>query len=167
MGLSKPFWLIIGRKRKLSNLINPRARRLNLMQRQFIRAPSVTVFEYISSPTKLKKWFVSDASFPSRSGERYFLEWPSGKRCEGKVLSYAVGKKLAFEWSERTSVNFTLSRKDGGTVLKLDHRGSGGDKWWSDNFIGHCSGWAYFLMNLKSVMEYGKDLRSEHYGHSP
>jgi uncharacterized protein YndB with AHSA1/START domain len=151
----------------LPNLLNPKAKKLNLMQRQFIKASPKEVFDYISNPIKLKKWFVSDASIPKKSGEDYYFEWSSGKRCEGKVICFIANKKLEVEWSERTKVRFSLTSKDQGTLLQIDHSGFGNDKYWADNFIGHCSGWAYFVMNLKSVIEFGHDLRSKYYGHAP
>ena len=55
-------------------------------------------------------------------------------------------------------MRFSMSPKTGGTILKIDHFGFGDDKWWADNFIGHCSGWAYFAMNIKSDIEFGVGL---------
>jgi uncharacterized protein YndB with AHSA1/START domain len=151
----------------LTNVINPKAKRLNLMQRQFIKAPPKTVFEYLTDPEKLRKWFVSDAMIPKKKGQPYYFEWATGKRCAGNVISFIPGKRFEVPWSERTVVRFSMSPKKGGTILKIDHFGFGDDKWWADNFIGHCSGWAYFAMNIKSYIEFSVDLRSEHYGHSP
>jgi hypothetical protein len=148
-------------------VINPKVKRLNSMQRQFIRASPKRVFEYLTEPSKLRKWFLSDAMIPKKSGENYFFEWATGKRCAGKVLSFVPGERFEVEWSGRTIVRFSLSAKNRGTILKIDHFGYGDDKWWADNFIGHCSGWAYFAMNIKSYIEFGKDLRSKDYGHSP
>jgi hypothetical protein len=58
-----------------------------------------------------------------------------------------------------TQVSFALTARRGGTLLTLRHTGYGTTPAWIENYGGTCSGWAYFLTNLKSVLRNGTDLR--------
>lgn len=87
----------------------------------------------------------------------------------GKVLSYARDKSLSLSWPQvlrgkslgMTRATFRLKPKDNGTILDVNHSGFKTGTLWNENYAAVCSGWAYFLMNLKSVLQNGRDLRSE------
>jgi hypothetical protein len=58
-----------------------------------------------------------------------------------------------------TSVLFTVEKKGtGGTILKLRHSGFED----AEHFAECSSRWAYYLTNLKSVLDWGTDVRSKY-----
>jgi len=87
----------------------------------------------------------------------------------GEVKQFEVGRKVAYGWCDdlgkgkeaKTLVVFEISKKGTGSMLRLTHSGFGEGKAWVELYGGIQSGWAYYLMNLKSVLSQGQDLRSE------
>jgi hypothetical protein len=53
-----------------------------------------------------------------------------------------------------------VEAKDGGTIVQFVPSGFQNGGPWVDLHDGAIRGWTYFLMNLKSVLEHGNDLRS-------
>ena len=52
-------------------------------------------------------------------------------------------------------------KKGLGSILKLKHSGFGESRTWVELYGAIESGWAYYLTNLKSVLQSERDLRSE------
>jgi uncharacterized protein YndB with AHSA1/START domain len=137
-------------------------------QRYFIKAPPSKVFRAITEPRLLRRWFLASAKFSPRKGGNYTFSWGGSMVQSGKVLSYVRDKSLSLSWpgvqSEKppgmTRATFRLRPKEDGTVLDLTHTGFKSGALWTENYAAVCSGWAYFLMNLKSVLQHGRDLRS-------
>lgn len=83
---------------------------------------------------------------------------------DGKVLQYSRGKSVTLLWVDKfpgrkvvkPSANFRVVSKERGTLLKLRHTGFSAPY----HYAACSAGWAYFLTNLKSVLEHGFDLRS-------
>lgn len=141
-----------------------------IKQQTFIHAPADKVFRALTDPRLLKKWFLQSARIYPRKGGNYTFTWQGGYSHSGKVLAYARHKSLSLSWPAywkgkplgTTRASFRLRPKDSGTVVTMTHSGfKNGDKW-IQTYGGTCSGWAYFLTNLKSVLQYGRDLRSPH-----
>src|SRR5712692_10687692 len=141
----------------------------SVRQRYFFKAPPEKVFRALTQPSLLKKWFVASAKFSPRTGGNYTLTWGGEMTHSGKVLNYVRDKSLSLSWpqvqSEKqlgmTRATFKLKPKDNGTILEVNHTGFKSGTLWIKNYADVCSGWAYFLMNLKSVLLHGRDLRSE------
>ncbi len=141
----------------------------SVKQRYFVNAAPEKVFRALTQPILLKKWFVSSASFSPRTGGNYTFNWGGETSQSGKVLTYVRDKSLILSWPQvqrgkplgMTRATFKLKPKDKGTLLDVNHTGFKSGTLWNENYSSVCSGWAYFLMNLKSVLQYGRDLRSE------
>ena len=144
-----------------------KAKSLLLKQRQYIEASTSQVFKALTDADELVKWFVIKARFDPRKGGLVELDWPSRKHRAGKILKFELDKCLEIPWSHGTRVRFDLKPTRKGTALTLTHEGWMEDKIWSQDFIGHCVRWTYYLMNLKSWIEFGNDLRSNVYFHKP
>src|SRR5437867_1455022 len=137
-------------------------------QRYFIKAPPSKVFKALTEPRLLKKWFLTSAKMSPRKGGNYTVNWSEGMGQSGKVLSYTRDKSLSLTWPQvqrgkplgMTRATFRLRAKDEGTILDVSHTGFKSGTLWNENYASVCSGWAYFLMNLKSVLQHGRDLRS-------
>jgi uncharacterized protein YndB with AHSA1/START domain len=128
-----------------------------LEQAFFLEAPTSRVFRALTEPGLLLKWFLSRAEFEPRKGGQYDFEWNNGYALKGKVSRYRKDKSLAYTFgSEDDIVSFELSRRGKGTLLTLRDGLTDGD-----SLASRAGRWAYYLMNLKSVLENGKDLRSK------
>jgi len=138
-------------------------------QRYFFKAPPERVFRALTEPTQLQKWFVSSAKFSPRTGGNYTFNWGGEISQSGKVLGYTRDKSLSLSWPQvqrgkelgMTRAAFKLKPKDKGTILDVNHTGFKSGALWNENYAAVSSGWAYFLQNLRSVLEYGRDLRSD------
>ncbi|HTZ62147.1 MAG TPA: SRPBCC domain-containing protein [Thermoplasmata archaeon] len=127
------------------------------------------VFAALTDPRELTKWFVRKARVVPRKGGTYRLTWgPYTMR--GRVLEIEPPRHLVLRWIDQfgdgkvfeTEAAFELTKKGKGTVLSLTHRGFRSGKKWVALFGGVQSGWAYYLVNLKSFLNHGNDLRSDH-----
>lgn len=127
------------------------------------------LFAAFTDPAELAKWFVEKASIAPRKGAAFRLTWAGGYTMRGKVKSIEPGKRLALAWVDRfeggkvfeTEARFVFTKKGRGTLLTLTHRGFKSGKKWVALYGGIESGWAYYLTNLRSVLEHGIDLRSD------
>lgn len=140
---------------------------LFIEQTLFVKAPVGEVFRGLSDPSELARWFLKSARLPPRTGEDYEFVWKGGYRHEGLVLDFVRNRRLSLSWPNRlgkttkwTKVTFTVSKEGRGTLLHLRHGGYPAVGRWIEVYGDSCSGWSYFLMNLKSVLENGHDLRS-------
>ncbi len=133
----------------------------------FVRAAQPRVFQAISDPKLLTRWFMDRATLSARTGGNYAFTWEGGPTHTGKVLQFVPGKSITLTWQwpglERlgvTKLRIALARKAGGTVVTFTHTGFRRGAAWGELYDGAIRGWTYFMMNLKSVVETGHDLRS-------
>lgn len=133
----------------------------------FIRESPRRVFEAISSPECLVKWLADRAEVVPSKGGRYLLGWNGGPTHVGTLAEFRRGKIIAFSWNwpgvdlRGTVLRLSVKAKGQGTLLKVEHIGFPREERWVELYGGAEWGWAYFAMNLKSVLETGHDLRSE------
>ena len=133
----------------------------------FIHASPRTVFRAITDPKLLITWFSDTATIVPRRGGSYALGWQDGPTHTGRVLELVPGKRitLSWQWPGKEALGVTRLRlsvepKAGGTILRFTHSGFGRGGDWVDLYEGAIRGWTYFMMNCKSVVEHGNDLRS-------
>jgi uncharacterized protein YndB with AHSA1/START domain len=137
-------------------------------QSYYFSVPPAKVFAALTDPKLLPKWFVAKAAFTPRKGGTFRLNWGGGYAMRGRVLAYDPPKKVHLAWIDRfeggrvfeTEARFALARQGKGTLLSLTHRGFKSGKKWVALHSAIASGWAYYLVNLKSVLQHGNDLRS-------
>ena len=136
----------------------------------FYRAPPSRVFAALTEPSELAKWFPEEAEVELEKGGKFRLRFAGGFEMRGKVKKAKAPTRLSVNWIDRlekgktfkTSAEFRLEAKNGGTLLTLNHTGFGSGKPWVYLYGAIQSGWAYYLTNLRSVLEHSTDLRSEH-----
>lgn len=140
------------------------AKTLTIKQEYYIKAPTWKVFHGFTSSEKLKVWFLQKARIEPKKGGMYKFTWIGGYTNSGKVLDCVKDKKLVLDWPQgklgTTKATFTFKKKGKGTLLYLTHSGFGTSPSWIEMYSGTKSGWAYYIMNLKSLIGGGKDLRS-------
>jgi uncharacterized protein YndB with AHSA1/START domain len=136
-------------------------------QQYYYDATPEVVFRALTVPEELTKWFLSDAKIRPKKGTSYTFTWEGGLSHTGKVESVETDRELVLSWPDEiggktyeTRAAFTLKKKGKGTLLKVKHSGFKDGEDWIWLFGAIQSGWAYYLTNLKSVLDYGTDLRS-------
>lgn len=145
----------------------PGARSRTIRLQTFIRKSPKKVFKHLTERKRLTGWFVDAATLSPRKGGRYRFAWSDGPVHTGKVLEFVRGRHLTLTWQWPghealgvTRLKISVEPKAGGTVVKFVHSGFRSDGAWVDLYDGAIQGWTYFLMNLKSVVQNGCDLRS-------
>ncbi len=135
---------------------------------QFAASPE-RVFAALTEAGQLVKWFSEKATVTPRKGGGYRLTWGE-YTMRGRVTSIERPKKLVLAWIDRfpggkvfeTEAQFSFAKRGKGTLLTLTHRGFKSGKKWVALYGAVQSGWAYYLLNLKSFLDHGVDLRSAH-----
>lgn len=133
------------------------ANSLKLKQIYYIRAPIAAVFSAITKPKGLSRWMLQRAKLQAKKGGAYEFTWIGGYTEKGTVADLIENKRLVLNWSGNTKAAFNLKRKGSYTILEMVHTGFKNSQ--IEMWAGTKSGWAYYLMNLKSVLENRKDLR--------
>ena len=141
----------------------------------FIAAPPARVFQAISDPTQLPRWWGQDGLYrvtKSTMDLRPGGKWRSDGRgadgtqfyVEGEYLEVDPPRKLVYTWISSwmpttTEVRWELEAQGNGTLLKLTHTGFAGN---ADQAKGHSTGWSLVLSWLQSFVEKGEtvDTRS-------
>jgi uncharacterized protein YndB with AHSA1/START domain len=139
-----------------------------IRQSYVLVAPPSRVFEALTDPKQLRRWFVEKASVTPRKGGNVRLSWGKRYTLRGKVLEIDPPRKLRLAWIDHfdggktfeTEARFEIARHGRGSLLSVTHRGFKSGKKWVALHGAIASGWAYYLMNLKSVLDHGVDLRS-------
>ncbi len=141
----------------------PRTLRLPM----FIHARPKRVFKWITDPERIPRWLCDSASLSARKGGRYTLAWKDGPSHAGRVLEFSRGSGLTLSWQWPgkedlgvTKLRLSVQPKRAGTLLRFTHSGFRRSAEWDELYEGAVRGWTYFMMNLKSVLEGGRDLRS-------
>ena len=135
-----------------------------------IDAAPERVFEAISDPTWIVRWLCDRAVLPLRAGAAYELGWSGGPTHVGKVLEYRAGERISLAWSwpgvelSGTVLTLVVEKAGDGSLFRIQHTGFPRAEAWTDLYGGAEWGWTYFAMNLKSVLEGGRDLRAKEDG---
>lgn len=136
----------------------------------YIDAPVDRVMEYWRTTGGLQSFFIADIAVGStedspagetriKSGDPYTWRWIHGHRLSGEFLQ-ADKAAVGFTFGGDYRVTVDATGAGDGSLLHLNQRGMADSE--SERVSGslNCrSCWIYFLVNLKSVLEAGNDLR--------
>ena len=147
--------------------VRPTARSgIAIEQHYLLPASPAQVFDRLSTPAGLRTWFLRSAQIEPKAGTEYTFRWHGGYHHTARVLAAEPPRRLVLAWPNRvgrqtrmTVVAFTLRPKGRRTELTLRHEGYARIGPWLEVYGSTQAGWAYFLMNLKSVLATGRDLR--------
>jgi uncharacterized protein YndB with AHSA1/START domain len=135
-----------------------------------IKATPEEVFQAITGPQQIAKWFAPEARVDPRVGGEYFFSWGQGMEGRTTIVAWEPGKHFGTR-SERSVTYSHKGRVDTGVVqqicvdyyieslgggitrLRLVQAGFGPEAAWDDEFADTKSGWAGFLKKLKELFE--------------
>ncbi len=138
-----------------------------------IKAPLARLYDAWTTQTEIEKWFLEKAVFHDSHGKHI----PAGKHVEnGSTYEWSWhlwddkakgefrelnGKDFIRFTFEKSIVEVKLREEKGYTFVELTQKDIPTDEQ-SKQYIrlGCASGWAFYLVNLKSVYEGGLDLRN-------
>lgn len=125
-----------------------------------LAAPPHVVFAYLVDPQKLVRWIGLTADLDPRPGGVFRFEVVPGEFCEGAYVEVDHPRRVVFTWGwtspmmqtppASSTVDVTLKEFDGGTWLRLVHRGLG-----ATARPMHDDGWAQFLALLEGEIAQG------------
>ena len=141
----------------------------SIKQTFYYAVPPERLYAALTDPDEITRWFADKAKITPKKGGAYRLTWSAGYTMRGRVKSVEPGKELRVDWIDRfedgrvfaTEARFTFAKRGRGTQLTVTHRGFKSGKKWLGLYGAIQSGWAYYLTNLRSVLEHGIDLRSD------
>lgn len=124
----------------------------------FINAPVNRVFDAVSHPAGLEKWWTKTSSGKPAAGESYQLGFGPEYQWQARVRKYTPGKEFEFEMTksdsdwDKTHVGFVIEPADSGSQVQFHHTG-----WPALNehyrISSYC--WAMYLRLLKLNLESG------------
>jgi uncharacterized protein YndB with AHSA1/START domain len=129
----------------------------------FVHAPVKMAYRAFTNSTSLREWLCDVATVEPHPSGRMYLWWHGDFYSSGHYLVLDENKKVKFSWYSSidpapTEVTVTVTEKDGGTLIHLDHEVPDDDVW-AKKVDGFRDNWVESLENLKSVLETGIDLR--------
>lgn len=128
-----------------------------------IASDAVGIFDYLSDPQKLAKWFPDQAVIEPHLLGKYHFRWKDTDGVwSGVITEFIRGNTLGLTWQPpgeeyETNVRFKLSPQGAETLVELAHSGFTS----SEALDKAVKGWVFYLQNLKSVIEEGVDMRSQ------
>ena len=144
-------------------------------KRIFVNSDLETVYNSWTKSEELEKWFLSNASFYSKENKKilptensisdnvYKWSWFAQNHYEeGSVINANGIDCLEFTFAGNCKVLVELSKEKNQTLIKLTQTEIPLDDNSKENIrLGCAFGWTFYLLNLKSVLEGGIDLRNK------
>ena len=143
-------------------------------QRIDVDAPLETVFAAWATAEGVAGWMVFESTLvdpdgnerepgaTARQGDRFRSGWHTGLSGESEVLEVRPNEMVRFTMMDgAVEVEAALEQLEDGPVMVTMTQTQGGfDEENLRMLLGFKEGWAFYLANLKSVLEGGKDLRN-------
>lgn len=140
-----------------------------------IKANLDKIYEAWTVPNEIEKWFLSSTNYYNsegkvldrqnlvKEGDLYEWSWFLYDAVEKGKITKANGKDyLQFTFAGDCLVDVQLTKKEEYIIVELTQKNIPTDDDSKENVrLGCDSGWAFYLVNLKSVYEGGLDLRNK------
>jgi uncharacterized protein YndB with AHSA1/START domain len=144
-------------------------------KRVLINADLKSVYNSWTKSEELEKWFLSKATFLSKDGREilpseniitegsYNWNWFAQNHYEEGIINEVNGLDLIeFTFAGNCTVQVRLSNVKTQTLVELTQTEIPLDNSSKENIrLGCAFGWTFYLLNLKSVLEGGLDLRNK------
>jgi uncharacterized protein YndB with AHSA1/START domain len=141
-------------------------------QRMFVRAPLESAYAAWATAKGLVGWFPLEAALTdadgralppgqaASEGDRFRLTWHTGHEEAGEFLEANGRDLLRYTFGRDIEVTVRFEQTEDGSVLvQLTQTQDRSDEENLQILMGFKEGWAFYLTNLKSVLEGGLDLR--------
>ncbi len=130
--------------------------------RTSVRASPQTAWSAVATAPGLVRWYARDAQIDPQTGGAYRFGWGDAT-ATGEVTAATPGTRLELSWHHGTRVSLRLARRHGGreTVVTVRHEGIATGPAGVELYAQLRQGWTFALVNLKSVVERGIDLREK------
>ncbi len=138
----------------------------------YLNKPVSEVYKYAATPDGFTKWFIGESEFISGGGKRrgkdeivaagdnYTFRWlAKDLSVTGEVLRVSDNSSILFTFGSSFIVTITVKEDNDRTLFTLTQEYSKSAEPNEFAHINCCVCWAFFVTNLKSVLEYGNDLR--------
>lgn len=145
--------------------------------KQPVKASKEDIEKLFSTSEGLEKWFLRSANFKNFenkeiakteklvAGNTYHWLWhgyPDEIFEEGKILEPKKDEIIRFVFGTAGTVAVKIILENGETIIELTQSEIPTDENSKINFHAGCkSGWTFYLLNLKSILEFGNDLRKK------
>ncbi len=97
----------------------------------------------------------------AKQGDTYAWRWDSGRASAGSVLAVANGRTITYTFGD-CKFRIEVHPYKGGTLLELEQFDMANDEETRMHVHTNCrTAWAYFMTNLKAVLEHGIDVRDK------
>ena len=140
-----------------------------------VKAEMQKIYDAWTIPAEIEKWFLSKTTYYDVNGKKlekkasvkegtsYEWSWYLYDAVEKGKIKKANGKDhLQFTFAGDCLVDVHLTKQDEFTIVELSRKNIPTDEDSKKNVrLGCDSGWAFYLVNLKSVYEGGLDLRNK------
>jgi uncharacterized protein YndB with AHSA1/START domain len=135
-----------------------------IVKEVFIAATPDVVWKALTDAQELTQWFPIEARVTSGVGGSLWLSWGDGAGGEAPITAWEPGRH--FQWTEsrgpvKIAVDFHLTPRDNGTVVRLVQSGFGDGPEWDDEFHMVSGGWAYFMAHLQLYLERHRGTRRD------
>lgn len=136
------------------------AKSTSVKREVFIEAPVESVWKALTEPEERNQWETRTCSLELKVGGQVSFDYGWGVTANGTIVELIPFEKITLEDAEKDLTIWTLSPENNGTRVAVEYTGL----WLGDQ--GHmimenmAYGTKLFLLNLKSVLEEHKDLRS-------
>ena len=116
-------------------------------------------FALLTEPERLRRWQAVTARVELRAGGQYRWTITPGHTASGTITEVEPGKRIVFTWGWEDSddlppgastVTITLEPADGGTNVRLVHRGLT-----PEQAAGHLEGWNHYGERLVAAAQHG------------
>ena len=140
-----------------------------------INAPVEKAYAAWATPAGLESWFLRKADLSNgrgllqpgdkaQKGDEYEFRWhghPDSMTHKGKILSADGKSQFNFTFSQDLPVSVSVYREQDETIVELIEQFDPTDQDVArKHYLGNMKGWIFFLINLKSVLEGGLDMRN-------
>lgn len=142
-------------------------------RRVYLKSDLPSVFNKISNRAGIEEWFLSEAKFFEAGevkdkkkmlskGDTYLWSWyGTDFTSEGEVLDIELNKSIAFTFLG-CRVDIELKEEENEILVELTQSEISTDDESKMNYYVECTrGWTTYLLNLKSILEGGIDLRNK------
>lgn len=140
-----------------------------------IKSDLTTVYNAWTKSNELEKWFLSKANFyradnvkvlPTEnvsSDSKYEWHWFAQNHSELGTITEVNGSDfIEFTFAGECKVQIKLKMENDYTLVELIHKEIPLDNKSKENIrLGCAFGWTFYLINLKSILEGGIDLRNK------